>query len=271
MNYFSIGAIFKNESMGLKEWLDHHILHGCDHFYLINDNSTDNYLEILNPYIKSSLVTLFHNDLPKIQGRQNLAYDKYLKPIWKETNWLAIIDIDEYLWSPKTTDIKPVLKKYEKYFQLEVNWSMFGSNNHTNQPESIVGGFTKRMKYGDFSIEKCPIQNKLVLGRPIGPKTILNTNFEVPTNFGIHNHGGSDKLSKSYINVSFVADYENPELLINHYHLQSKEYWEKIKMSRGDVNCWHADDARDWNWFQLSDRNEIDDFRLKEQNKNILK
>ena len=39
--YLSIGVLFKNESLILKEWLDHHIFHGVDHFYLINDNSND--------------------------------------------------------------------------------------------------------------------------------------------------------------------------------------------------------------------------------------
>lgn len=270
MYYFSIAAIFKNESMGLKEWIDHHILHGCEHFYLINDNSTDNYLEILKPYINLSQVTLFDNDLPKVRGRQHLAYDKYLKPIWKNTNWLAIIDIDEYLWSPKTIDIRDILKKYENYFQLEINWSMFGSNNHKTQPKSIVEGFTKRVEYGAIFMGKCPIQNKLVTGRSLGPKTILNTNFPLPTNFGVHNHGKNEKSNNLYINVSYLSDYENPELLINHYHLQSKEYWEKVKMARGDVNCWHPDDGRDWSWFYLHDKNVIDDFRLFDQNKNNL-
>ena len=49
--FFSIGAIFKNESHILKEWVEHYLFHGVDHMFLINDKSTDNYLEILEPYI----------------------------------------------------------------------------------------------------------------------------------------------------------------------------------------------------------------------------
>lgn len=41
-------------------------------------------------------------------------------------------------------------------------------------------------------------------------------------------------------------------------------------MPRGDVNCWHKDDARDMMWFELADRNEIDDYRLAEQNKDLI-
>jgi hypothetical protein len=51
MYYLTIGAIFKNESHCLQEWIEHHIFHGVEHFYLLNDGSTDEYMKILQPYI----------------------------------------------------------------------------------------------------------------------------------------------------------------------------------------------------------------------------
>jgi hypothetical protein len=36
--YLSVGAIFKNESMILKEWIEHYLHHGFEHIYLINEN-----------------------------------------------------------------------------------------------------------------------------------------------------------------------------------------------------------------------------------------
>ena len=58
MYYLSVGAMFKNESHSMKEWLEHYILHGVDHFYLIDDGSTDSYMDILKEYIDRGLVTL---------------------------------------------------------------------------------------------------------------------------------------------------------------------------------------------------------------------
>src|ERR1700722_14415252 len=43
--------MFYNESYFLKEWLEYHKLIGIEHFYLFNNGSTDNYLEIFTPYI----------------------------------------------------------------------------------------------------------------------------------------------------------------------------------------------------------------------------
>ena len=51
--YFSVAAMFKNESWTLKEWVEHYKLHGADHIYLVDDFSDDDYLPILQPYIVS--------------------------------------------------------------------------------------------------------------------------------------------------------------------------------------------------------------------------
>ena len=51
--YFSIISMFKNERGIMKEWLDHHIGHGVDHFYLIDDGSTDGIMDVLDTYVKN--------------------------------------------------------------------------------------------------------------------------------------------------------------------------------------------------------------------------
>lgn len=41
-------------------------------------------------------------------------------------------------------------------------------------------------------------------------------------------------------------------------------------MVRGDVNCWHRDDARNWDYFNALDKGDVEDIRLLEQNKTII-
>ena len=53
----AVVAILKNEGHYLKEWLDYHLLAGVDHFYLYDNDSSDNYDEIIAPYVKAGLVT----------------------------------------------------------------------------------------------------------------------------------------------------------------------------------------------------------------------
>ncbi len=45
----TICGIFKNEASYLKEWIEYHEMIGIEHFYLYNNNSDDNYRDILQP------------------------------------------------------------------------------------------------------------------------------------------------------------------------------------------------------------------------------
>jgi hypothetical protein len=260
--YLSIGAIFKNEEIVIKEWLEHYLYHGVQHFYLINDYSTDNFIKILKPYIQNGLITLFDNDIEQIRGRQSLSYNKFFKSILQETKWLAILDIDEYLYSPLEIDLKKILINYENYSQIIVNWVWFGSNGLIKQPKSIVESFIKRAPINYKTVSLTP-DNGYQLNDTCGNKGILNTDFNI-LNIGIHGHSSSnDKI----INLSWKSSLENPILLNNHYALMSQEYWREIKMKRGDVNCWFKTLDRDMDYFETWDINHVEDKRLYEQNK----
>jgi cellulose synthase/poly-beta-1,6-N-acetylglucosamine synthase-like glycosyltransferase len=56
MNHLVICAIFKNESRYIYEWLSYHHSIGVDAFYLYNNNSTDDTVEIIRSWPYSHLV-----------------------------------------------------------------------------------------------------------------------------------------------------------------------------------------------------------------------
>lgn len=113
-HYLSVASVFKNESWNLKEWVLHYKHHGVDHIYLVNDFSDDDYLPILQPFIDEGFVTLFQNDITeRYTGRQTDVNNKFFLPICGETQWIAQVDLDEFLYSPKTLDLKEILRKYE--------------------------------------------------------------------------------------------------------------------------------------------------------------
>src|SRR5437870_13519905 len=108
MFYLSVGCMFKNESHLLREWLAHYVHHGVDHFYLINDGSTDDYQSVLNDY--QDKVTLFEATWDYYLGRQRDMYNYYILPKLKSTQWLLMIDMDEFVWSPQGIDLKTILR-----------------------------------------------------------------------------------------------------------------------------------------------------------------
>ena len=78
------------------------------------------------------------------------------------------------------------------------------------------------------------------------------------------------KYDKSFYNATYNNN-QGPLLLINHYRIQSLEFWKKVKMTRGDAECWYdyLNKKRDIDEFNKLDINEVRDTTLKEQNKFI--
>ena len=240
--YLVIGASFKNEAHILDEWVKHYKLHGIDHIYLINDGSDDNYLQILEPYINTGYVTLFNNTLEiNNYPRQKYVYEEYFKKELPKSKWWAVIDLDEFLYSPNEIDLKKVVQKYEdKGNQLFVHWRMFGSSGHIEQPDLVIRNFTKC---------KSKLENQ--------GKTIFKSDkFK---EFNVHEHVVDG-------NLIWTND-----LIINHYAIQSWKFFERVKMTRGDINKYAESVGiiRDKAYFDNFDYNEIDDFALSIQNKNI--
>lgn len=259
--YLSVATIFKNESWSMKEWLEHYYFHGVDHVYLVNDFSSDRYLPILQPYIDMGFVTLFHNDISAMyRGRQVDINNKFFKPIVNETQWIAQVDCDEFLYSPKQIDLKKIIEQYESYGGIIANWVCFNSNGHIEQPPSIVKYFTKRCEYDASVIVNTPSRGDERVTFD-ATKMILNTDYKI-NSFDIHE---ADIEGKT-INLSYYG-LDDPLLLINHYQLQSQEYWETIKMKRTDMNYWNP--VRDMNEHRSMDIGNIEDYRLSKQNDNM--
>lgn len=146
----SIGAIFKNEAPWFKEWIEYHKLVGVDHFYLYNNGSTDNYLEVLDPYIKSGSVTLVDwpdRDREKwgnevhmwVKTTQLSAYEDVLKVrALNETKWIALIDIDEFMVPIKAKSMTEVLNNHQEAPGISLLWHVFGTSYVTALPKNTL-------------------------------------------------------------------------------------------------------------------------------------
>ena len=133
----SVCALFKNEARYLKEWIEYHRMIGVDHFYLYNNGSRDRSVDILIPYVKQGLVTL--KNWPDLipEGReccpgewalstQVQAYENAAKyTALGETEWLAFIDVDEYLVPVHTNTFAEILEKYKASPGLKLNSDCF--------------------------------------------------------------------------------------------------------------------------------------------------
>ncbi len=230
----SICGIFKNESKFLDEWIKYHLVVGVDHFYLYNNNSNDEFLEILQPYINKGIVDLI--DWP-YDHPQMKAYEDCYRRNKNNSNWLAFIDIDEFICPISTDNLKSWLSDFKYYPSVSVYWKNFGSNGRIIHDEaqfvieqysqcwSKYSTFTKMFCNMNFTIEKFSnphIINSILFGIVLPPINQFN-NF---LKFGIHRSSISNKST----------------IQINHYWGKSYNTFIEKKVNRTDVL--HNNDAK---------------------------
>ena len=246
MYKLSVGALFKNEAHSIKEWIEHYLNHGVEHFYLINDNSNDNYLEKIQCYLDTNVVTLYNADgrFYNYNGRQKDMYNTYILPTIKETKWLLIVDLDEFMWSPVNKDLNVILSQCNGFGQIQVNHTLFGSNGHIIQPDSIVNSFTKR--------SHC-LNTKIPHGNF---KYFVNTTFDF-TSLNVHHATFANNEYHNDINVFIILD--SNYFRLNHYCCQSLNFWTTIKCTRGDADNYRERKIEE---FSMYDLNEVEDFDL---------
>lgn len=134
----SIAAIMKNEKPYLKEWLEYHLLQGAEHFYLCDNDSTDGTEEYLQPYIANGTITYIKQSGT---NQQLKCYEKIVAEHKDETEWLAIIDLDEYLVPLKAKNMVAFLKEFEDVSEVSLNWMNYGDSGAVNRSSGLITEF----------------------------------------------------------------------------------------------------------------------------------
>ena len=255
----AICAIFLNEGPYLKEWIEYHRIVGVEHFYLYNNNSTDEYKRVLESYIEKGIVTLTDWDVPHGQVP---AYKDCVKRFSKETRWIGFIDLDEFV-VPKKNKIYEYLKEYEnKCGALQIYWKIYGSSGlETRNLEGMVTEdfYECWPKYGDAG--KCFYNTAFPLSDD--KKNGIGMMHECWT----RKNGKDIPPLNVYGKVSFYWIYRltnniEPSLQINHYQTKSYEEYRK-KMGQTDA-IFKVNKRRDYHFrFYDGRANSIDD-RIKQ-------
>ena len=220
----AVCAIFQNEAPYLKEWLEFYRLVGAQHFYLYNNLSTDNYLEILDPYVKSSIVELY--DMANSATHNNNQMDSYndaLKRSRGIVKWLAPLDLDEFLFSVDHYSLIDFLKDYEEYGGVCANWVLFGTSNVEKIPDDKLMIETLTM---------CDPLGKRVIKSIIRPERAIQFKH---TNYPVYSKGYFPVMSDGVtFKGCFSPKVTIDKLRINHYWTRDKYYLHTVKIPRAE-------------------------------------
>lgn len=131
----AVCAIAKNEGAYFREWIDWHLAQGVQKFFIYDNESTDTTAEILQEYIRRGVVEYHYWP----GHRQQLAaYDDCLARHRYDTQWIAFIDLDEFIVPIKDSGITEFLKRFDRYAAVEINWLIYGSSGQKNKSQAPV-------------------------------------------------------------------------------------------------------------------------------------
>lgn len=214
--YLGLCAIAKDETPFLREWVAYHHLIGFERIFIYDNDSGTPVRDTVADMYESDMVETY--TIPGAQ-RQLVAYNHCLRHHGRECEWLAFLDLDEFLVLRGENDARIFCGGYEAYAGIVVNWNVFSSSGHLARPAGLVMENYRESLGPDVTVKS--IVRPAVTDKPLSPHHfIFRSGFAVTTD-GIPVAGG-------------YAPIATDKAVVNHYIYRSQQDYED-KMRRGDA------------------------------------
>lgn len=138
----------KDEAIELVYWIAWYTALGFDSFIIYNDNSSDETENVILS-LQNIVDIRYMRNAPNYDRsviRQLRAYNDAIEKYGKEFDWIALFDVDEYLYLDGI-GIKEYLSQYQEDVSSVVfNWCCVGTNGFINRPDGAP--FFNYIKHG---------------------------------------------------------------------------------------------------------------------------
>lgn len=240
MGEIAVCAVFRNEGPFLREWLDWYRHLGVARFFLYDNDSTDGGGVALGPDV---VVRPAHGIRTQLW-----AYRDCLDTLPSGVEWVAFLDLDEFLYHPDGTRLTDLLPAPDARYREQpvtrvwVPWRMFGWTPHrTHPPGGVIANYLWRV----------PDESRLHYYSSSG-KSIVRVSGRLPL----------DLLNPHHMATSGLT-WSDSGLLVNHYWARSLEDVErKLARPRAD----NAGQRKRYEFAQVApDQTTVYDTRLRDQ------
>lgn len=198
-------CIAKNEDHYIDEWVDYHLSLGFDQITVYENDWTcrnDKVIRIQWPG----------------EAMQKSAYADFIKNN-RDFDWVAFLDVDEFLVLKKHGSIKDFISCYSQYPAIAINWVLFGDSglNFTGDYR-VMDRFTKRQRGVNAHI-----------------KSIVNLKYDVWMESPHHTNRYAVDTNYKTIVGPFNPSGDDRVAQINHYFCKTREEF-RLKVERGMAN-----------------------------------
>lgn len=252
----AICAIAKNERSYLHEWVAYHRLIGFEDILVFDNESDDDSAAVLDYMQTCGLVESAPLSVAASVKPQWVAYEAGLERLRGRCDWVAFIDLDEFIHLPRHHSIGSFLEEFSALDALAVNWKMFGSAGQVERgPGLVIERFTRcapQRFHGNRSIK--------TLARPDAIETPLVHTCEFRK--GVRYQTVTGEVIPPGNGASQTVTHDT--IRIHHYFTKSAEEWRaKMLRGRGDKPDGDPRKARAASEFASNDRNEEEDSALR--------
>lgn len=225
-------AMFQDEAVYLKEWIEFHRLIGVSHFYLYNNLSHDDFATVLKPYIDQGIVELFHvpfdstvyKDFAKTHNSvQVVCYNHAINLAKKKNDWLAIIDSDEFICPVKGKDLPTLMKEYDDASALILFWQIYGTSGIWELLPGELMIEKLLMKFPENYGENC--LNKSIV-KPKYAKAISPHYCKFEKGYAVY------PTHQRFSSKTQLSSLPIEKIRINHYTFRTESFYYNIKKPR---------------------------------------
>jgi len=176
MKKLAICAIASNENLYLRDWVKYHMELGVSKIILFDNSPVNGDFpqQVVGDYItdRSVEVVLVRKDGFNPPFLQEMCYTAAYEIYHKNFDYMAFIDVDEYLTLSPSLSLDGFLGRFDDSDLIKLNWMCYTDNGLLHYDDrSVIERFTEPMKpYNkpDWWSDKHPVNSTI--------KTIVNCN-----------------------------------------------------------------------------------------------
>ena len=239
-------AVGRLENRYIREWVEYHKKLGFTNICLCDNNrdGEEYFEEVIGDYIKDGFVIL--KDYRNKENFQHECYRECYFEYESEYDWIAILDVDEFLTFINHSTIDEYLgqEKFNDFDMIHVNWMGYGDCERLYyEDEPVLSRFpfpVQPLNYQTNTIypSNCQIKSIIRGGRKDKSKWENTVHTPTPNTMKCCSASGIECESNAIFNP---IDFS--EAFIRHYSVKSiDEYCDKLK--RGFADSKDVDDQK---------------------------